>query len=271
MKKALAMVNPASGSSRFLAFCCAILFMVLLPGLLLAGTGIIKGKVTDRDTKQGLPSANIIIKGTRIGTTADLDGNFTIPNAPTGQQTITVSYIGYATVNIPVTVKEDGVVRHDFALRAEALKGKEYVITAQAQVNIASVSPALYTANANGAGVPAARAIFVAQGGAQSNPAVFQCGASGCLPVALSLGGESEALYLELYGTGIRGRSALSAVKATIGGVSAEVFYAGANPNFVGLDQVNVKVPRSLLHRGEVQLLLTVDGQQANPVGVRFK
>jgi len=143
MKKALAMVNPASGSSRFLAFCCAILFMVLLPGLLLAGTGIIKGKVTDRDTKQGLPSANIIIKGTRIGTTADLDGNFTIPNAPTGQQTITVSYIGYATVNIPVTVKEDGVVRHDFALRAEALKGKEYVITAQAQGQVQAINQQL--------------------------------------------------------------------------------------------------------------------------------
>lgn len=145
------------------------------------------------------------------------------------------------------------------------------VTIAQAQVNITSVSPALYTANANGAGVPAARAIFVAQSGAQSNPAVFQCGASGCLPVAMSLGSESEALYLELYGTGIRGRSALSAVKAMIGGVSAEVLYAGANPNFVGLDQVNVKVPRSLLHRGEVQLLLTVDGQQANPVALRFQ
>lgn len=142
---------------------------------------------------------------------------------------------------------------------------------AQAQVNIASVSPALYTANANGSGVPAARAIFVAANGAQSTPAVFQCGASGCQPAVLSLGSESEQLYLELYGTGIRGRSSLSAVTATIGGVNAEVLYAGANANFVGLDQVNVKVPRAMLHHGEAQLVLTVDGQQANPVVLKFQ
>ncbi len=143
MKKAVAAVNSASDSFSFKAFCCGVLLLALVPGLLLAGTGIIKGKVTDRETKQGLPSANIMIKGTRIGTTADLDGNYTIPNAPSGQQTIVVSYIGYASSSIPVTVKEDGLVRHNIALRAEALKGKEYIITAQAQGQVQAINQQL--------------------------------------------------------------------------------------------------------------------------------
>jgi len=144
-------------------------------------------------------------------------------------------------------------------------------VIAQGLVTVFPISPALYTANASGSGVPAARAIFVSQNGSQSAPAVFQCGATGCLPAPLDLGSESDQLYLELYGTGIRGRTSLSAVRAQIGGVDAEVLYAGANPNFLGLDQVNVKVPRSLLHRGDVQLVLTVDSQQANPVLLRFR
>lgn len=142
---------------------------------------------------------------------------------------------------------------------------------AEGQVNIAPVSPALYTANANGSGVPAALAWFVPGIGPRSAPPVFQCGTSGCVPALLDLGGESDQLFLELYGTGIRNRTSLSAVRAQIGGVDAEVQYAGANGGFIGLDQVNVKVPRSLLHRGEVPLTLIVDGQPANPVTLRFR
>ncbi len=121
----------------------ALTLLLLMPGLLLAGTGIIKGKVFDKDTREGLPSANIIIKGTRIGTTADLNGNFSIPNAPSGELTLVVTYIGYGSVSVPLTVKEDVVVKRDFALKAEAIQGKEYVITAQAQGQVQAINQQL--------------------------------------------------------------------------------------------------------------------------------
>ena len=47
--------------------------------------------------------------------------------------------------------------------------------------------------------------------------------------------------------------------------------YASAQPGYVGLDQVNVRVPRSLLGRGEVDFVLTVDGKSANTVKLNFK
>ncbi|MGH9846555.1 MAG: hypothetical protein ACREEM_48270, partial [Blastocatellia bacterium] len=42
-----------------------------------------------------------------------------------------------------------------------------------------------------------------------------------------------------------RYRNSLAAVTASIGGTTAQVDYAGSAPGFVGLDQLNVRLPRS--------------------------
>ncbi len=84
----------------------------------------------------------------------------------------------------------------------------------------------------------------------------------------VDLGPASDQVFLVLFGTGLRFRSALSGVNCTIGGVSSEVLFAAAAPGFVGLDQVNVRLPRILVGRGEVDVVLSVDGQAANTVRV---
>lgn len=66
-------------------------------------------------------------------------------------------------------------------------------------------------------------------------------------------------------------RSALQTVSAKIGGETAQITYAGKQADFVGLDLVNLKVPRSLSGRGEVEVVLTVNGVTANPVLVNLK
>jgi uncharacterized protein (TIGR03437 family) len=48
--------------------------------------------------------------------------------------------------------------------------------------------------------------------------------------------------------------------------------YAGAHPDFPGLDQVNVgPLPRSLAGKGEVAVYLTVDGNRSNPVTLKIE
>jgi uncharacterized protein (TIGR03437 family) len=76
---------------------------------------------------------------------------------------------------------------------------------------------------------------------------------------------------LVLYGTGLRRRAALSSVKVTLGGVEVQPDYAGEAPGFVGLDQVNLTLPRGLAGRGEVDLVLRAEGAAANGVRVRIK
>jgi uncharacterized protein (TIGR03437 family) len=66
------------------------------------------------------------------------------------------------------------------------------------------------------------------------------------------------------FGTGIRYRSSLSNVTVDIGGAFASVEYVGAQGTFSGVDQVNVRLPRSLARRGDLDLRLTGDDQSAN-------
>jgi uncharacterized protein (TIGR03437 family) len=138
---------------------------------------------------------------------------------------------------------------------------------------VKAVAPGLFAANADGQGVAAAVALRVKADGSQSYEVVAQLDALQNKFVArpLDLGPEGEQVYLLLFGTGIRHRSSLSTVIATIGGAYAEVSFAGEQPDFVGLDQVNVLVPRSLAGRGEVEVLLTVEAQLANSAHISVK
>jgi len=137
---------------------------------------------------------------------------------------------------------------------------------------IAAVAPGLFAANANGQGVAAALALRVKPDNSQTfEPVAFYDTAQGRYASRpLDLGPETDQVFLVLFGTGIRFRSSLSAVTATIGGVDAQVTFAGAQGQFVGLDQVNLRVPRSLIGRGEIDVALMVDGKAANIVNVNI-
>jgi uncharacterized protein (TIGR03437 family) len=113
--------------------------------------------------------------------------------------------------------------------------------------------------------------VVVSATGTQTPVPVFQCGTSGCVAAPMDLGGPSDTLVLVLYGTGIRNNSGLANVAAQIGGVPAQVNYAGANSAYSGFDQVNLVVPRSLVGAGNVPGILTVDGITANVVTVNIK
>jgi uncharacterized protein (TIGR03437 family) len=134
------------------------------------------------------------------------------------------------------------------------------------------VAPALFSMNGTGAGVAAALAVAVQAGNPQVQSPVpaFQCGSAGCVSVPLTLGVD-QPVYVSFYGTGIRNRSSLDKVVVTINGVSLGALYAGPAPNYEGLDQVNVALPLTLRGSGEVNVVLTVDGQTSNAVTINVR
>lgn len=140
-------------------------------------------------------------------------------------------------------------------------------------VNIATISPALFSANATGLGIAAAIALRVKPDGTQIvEPIVtFDPGTNMLVPVPIDLGPEGEQVFLIVFGTGLRGRSSLAAVNSQIGGVDAETLYFGPQNDFVGLDQGNLRIPRSLAMRGNVDVVITVDGIPANIVTINIK
>jgi len=138
---------------------------------------------------------------------------------------------------------------------------------------IVTVAPGLFAANGNGSGVATAFALRVKADGSQQYEPVFRFDpAQGRFVAApIDLGDASDQVFLVLFGTGFRNRSALSAVSAQIGGVDAPVLFAGAQGDFLGLDQANLRMPRSLAGRGEVDLVFVVDAKTANTVRVAVK
>jgi uncharacterized protein (TIGR03437 family) len=140
-----------------------------------------------------------------------------------------------------------------------------------ASMTIASSAPGLYSANADGAGVAAANAYVVTASNQRVNQAVATCNppaARSCLASPLSLGGSADTLYVELYGTGIRGAAA---VQCFVAGQSVPVLYAGPVAAYAGLDQVNISLPKSLAGVGDVRVYVVADGVASNVVGLKIQ
>jgi uncharacterized protein (TIGR03437 family) len=137
---------------------------------------------------------------------------------------------------------------------------------------VQAVEPGLFSMSGTGSGVAAALAVAVRAGNpqVQSPVPVFQCSATGCVSVPIALGVD-QPVYVSFYGTGIRNRSSLGNVTVTINGVALAAQYAGAAANYAGLDQVNVGLPLTLRGSGEVNVVVTVDGQTSNAVTINIQ
>lgn len=143
----------------------------------------------------------------------------------------------------------------------------------QGSITVAPVAPGLFAINADGRGPAAAIAVTVRADNSQTYDNVFQCGSTpgSCVNKPINLGSATDKVYLELFGTGVRGRNSLSDVTVTVGGVPVQVDYADTQGTLVGLDQVNVLLPRTLAGRGQVDINLSVAGVSANTVTVSIQ
>ncbi len=139
-------------------------------------------------------------------------------------------------------------------------------------IDVRPVSPAIFTADASGKGFPAGTLLrYRGEQQVAADPlTLYDAALNKTIARPIDLGPEGDIAYLVLFGTGIRFRASLGNATATIGGTPAEIVYAGPQGTFVGLDQINIRIPRSLAGRGELDLLLRFDGAPANPVKLLF-
>jgi len=73
---------------------------------------------------------------------------------------------------------------------------------------------------------------------------------------------------LQFYASGVR---EASEVRVQIAGQDVPVLHSGASADFPGLDEITVEVPRSLAGMGQVDVVLTADGETASPVHVSIQ
>lgn len=136
---------------------------------------------------------------------------------------------------------------------------------------VENTAPGLFSANSSGQGVAAAVALRIRANGAQQYESVAQFDNSQSAFVARPIDIGVDDVFLILYGTGLRHHGGLATVTARIGGTASEIHYAGGLDGFAGLDQINLRIPRSLTGRGEVEIEIETEGKLANKVKVNIR
>ncbi|MDX1902766.1 MAG: outer membrane beta-barrel protein [Thermonemataceae bacterium] len=77
-----------------------LLFFFSISTLLAQNTGTIKGQLKDNISGEAIIGATILLKGTNLGASTDVDGNFQITGIPEGKYTMAISSIGYDSKEI---------------------------------------------------------------------------------------------------------------------------------------------------------------------------
>lgn len=93
--------------------------------------GEIKGKVIEANNNLPIPFANVLIVGTNLGASTDLNGNFLIKNVPVGIYQLRASVIGYTPqVKNDIMVKPNRITEVNFELVTQAIEIENVVVQA---------------------------------------------------------------------------------------------------------------------------------------------
>ncbi|SHE52417.1 TonB-linked outer membrane protein, SusC/RagA family [Mariniphaga anaerophila] len=172
------------------------ILIFLFCGILAHAQNSVSGKVTD-SSGEGIPGANIVIKGTTNGTVSDIDGNYTLNGIPS-DAILQVSFIGYTTQD----VQYSGQATLDVVLESDALSLEEVVVTGYGQSqNKRAISTAISTVSSKQIETVKQYRPESALQGAAPGIVVVQTSGSPGAPLTVRMRGigtpnQSEPLYL---------------------------------------------------------------------------
>ena len=92
----------------------------------------ITGRIKDIESRESLPFVSVVVKGTNIGTTSNVDGYFTLLDVPSDTACIIFSYIGYFQKELYLTPETD-IENLIVDLKSEILDIEEVTVTGERQ------------------------------------------------------------------------------------------------------------------------------------------
>lgn len=96
-------------SKQILSRSLSLAVMMLLCAVSVMAQVTVKGQVLD-ETNQPVIGASVLVVGTDRGTATDIDGRFSL-NAPSSSSVLKVSYVGYKTIEVPVSAAATIVIQ----------------------------------------------------------------------------------------------------------------------------------------------------------------
>ena len=95
-------------------------------------TGVVEGTAVDAETGESMFGVALMLEGTTLGSTSDLDGKYHIANIPVGNYTLVANYIGYSKISITgVVVASDKPTAINVQMKSAAIEIGEVVIEAR--------------------------------------------------------------------------------------------------------------------------------------------
>lgn len=217
---------------------------------------VVKGKVVDKQTKEGLIGASVTVKGLTTGAVTDINGNFTI-NVPYEEATIVVSYIGYQPQDVKLAGRKELVV--DLIEDAKALE--EVVAVGYMKQRKETMTGAVAT--------------ITTKDLTQSPTANLNNALAGRLPGLIAnqyAGGEPGVDKAEVF---IRGKATFNAQNpiVIIDGVERDMTYLAADEieTFTILKDASATAQYGIRGANGVVVITTKRGQSSDKASVNFK
>lgn len=148
--------------------------------------------------------------------------------------------------------------------------------TVPGKVRVESFAPGIFSAKTDGKGVAAADWTITGQ---FPYPKVYNIVNGQPVHADLDAGTKQKPTYLVLYASGVRGapdtvandpvpglKNVAESCTVTIQGVPAKVEYAGRQPDFFGLDQINVVIPPEVSGLGILIVRLEIKSGQTSRI-----
>jgi hypothetical protein len=104
---------------------------LFITGLVYAQTGTIKGFVYQKESGEPVLFTTVYLKGTTMGQSTDVNGYFSISQVPPGSYTITITSMGFDTLQEAITVKAGDIIQKKLYVVQANVKLKEVEVSAQ--------------------------------------------------------------------------------------------------------------------------------------------
>ncbi len=111
----------------------SLFFLILSSTNLLSqssGHGTIEGRITNATDGTPIIGATVLLQGTVLGATTDINGKLKIINVPHGKHVISISMIGFRKERREISIEENKTYPINITLNETALQSEEVVITA---------------------------------------------------------------------------------------------------------------------------------------------
>ncbi len=94
---------------------------MVVPEITNAQKGVIRGFVYEKETGEPVIYTNVYLYKTSFGAATDINGYFSITQIPTGDYTLMVTYLGFDTLKMNVTVMQDQIITKKVIPRKRSL------------------------------------------------------------------------------------------------------------------------------------------------------